>query len=120
MNGLAFYTDSEGNELPLQQYNEKGLPVDVNGRVYSRTNKKPKTTKHYKGLKFHELRHTHATLLIANNVDIKTAQNRLGHAKAATTIDFYAHAQKDRDRMATALFSSLLTTRQSEAKVVNF
>ena len=46
----------------------------------------------YKGLRFHELRHTHATLLIAGGTDVKTVQMRLGHASAEVTMSCYAHA----------------------------
>lgn len=44
------------------------------------------------GLRFHELRHTHATLLISSGVDVKTVQMRLGHASAEITMSCYAHA----------------------------
>ncbi len=40
---------------------------------------------------FHALRHTAATLLIANGSDIKVVQEVLGHAKASMTTDVYAH-----------------------------
>jgi len=60
------------------------------------------------------LRHTHATLLISNNVDIKTVQERLGHAKVATVIDLYAHADKQRDRAASDIFSSLIRPKCNE------
>ena len=46
----------------------------------------------FHGLKFHELRHTHATLLIGDGVDVKTVQHRLGHSSATITMDVYAHA----------------------------
>ncbi len=107
-NGFADYVDEDGRVLPKQQYDEFGVPVDENGRRYSRTNKKTRVKKHYRGLKFHELRHTHATLLIANGIDVKTVQNRLGHATSSMTLDFYAHAQEEQDRSATDLFSKIL------------
>lgn len=107
-NGFGVYVDNEGNEIAPQKYNENGFPVDAEGRPYTRMNKKPKISTHYKGLKFHELRHTQATLLIANGVDIKTVQNRLGHAKAAMTLDFYAHAQEEQDRKAMSVFGGLM------------
>ncbi|MDR3052412.1 MAG: tyrosine-type recombinase/integrase [Coriobacteriales bacterium] len=87
---------------------------------YSRSNKQVKVKKHYVGLKFHELRHTQATLLIANGVDVKTVQERLGHARASTTLDFYAHADEERDRQAASLFSDILSSEHHERKVVNF
>ena len=46
----------------------------------------------WEGLRFHELRHTHATLLIADGVDVKTVQMRLGHSSAVVTMTCYAHA----------------------------
>ena len=40
---------------------------------------------------FRNLRHTHATLLLADGVHPKIVQERLGHAKIATTLDTYSH-----------------------------
>jgi len=40
---------------------------------------------------FHELRHTNGSLLIALGIDVKTVQQRLGHAHAQVTLDVYAH-----------------------------
>jgi integrase len=42
-------------------------------------------------LTFHDLRHTHASLLIKQNVHIKTIQERLGHANIQVTLDTYSH-----------------------------
>lgn len=63
----------------------------------------------YEGLKFHELRHTQATLLISNGADIKTVQNRLGHSTAALTMDIYAHAIEQNDREAADEIGDLLS-----------
>lgn len=51
----------------------------------------------FPGVRFHDLRHTHATLLFANNIDAVAVASRLGHAKADTTLRIYAHALKRRD-----------------------
>ncbi len=48
-----------------------------------------------RGLRFHDLRHTHISLLIANGADIKVIQNRVGHARASMTLDRYGHARPD-------------------------
>ena len=119
-NGFGVFVDEDGNVLPKRRFNEKGFPVDEDGKPYSTSNKKPRVKKYYRGLKFHELRHTHATLLIANKVDIKTVQNRLGHAKAALTLDFYAHADDECDRQASNLFSALLQSEAPRQKAVGF
>ena len=50
----------------------------------------------------HGLRHTSATLLIAQNIDVKTVSGRLGHSETSTTMDIYAHALKKRDEEAAA------------------
>lgn len=62
----------------------------------------------FDGLKFHELRHTHATLLIANGVDIKTVQHRLGHSSSSITMDVYAHALPCKDEEASGKIFSIV------------
>lgn len=42
-------------------------------------------------IRVHDLRHSHASLLISKNVDIATVSKRLGHDKIKTTLDTYAH-----------------------------
>ena len=42
-------------------------------------------------IRFHDLRHTHATHLLANGVHSKVAQERLGHASVGVTLDLYSH-----------------------------
>lgn len=61
-------------------------------------------------LVMHELRHTQATQLLGNGVDIKTVQHRLGHAKASLTLDMYAHAIPANDREAAAIMGGLTGT----------
>ena len=102
---FGMWVDDKGNEI-VERCNARGFPVDANGVPYSRSNKRPK--RHYKGLKLHELRHTQATLLIANNADWKTVQHRLGHAQASTTMNIYAHMVEANDEAAANLIGSLL------------
>lgn len=42
-------------------------------------------------LRLHDLRHTHATLLLASGVNAKIVSERLGHASMAFTLTVYAH-----------------------------
>ena len=46
-------------------------------------------------LRFHDLRHTYATLAIRAGDNIKTVQDNLGHASAAFTLDVYGHVTTD-------------------------
>ena len=58
---------------------------------------------------FHNLRHTAATLLIANGVDVATVSKRLGHADKTTTLNIYTHAIKSADRAAADKLEDILT-----------
>lgn len=42
-------------------------------------------------LRFHDLRHTSASLMLNNGVDVLVASRRLGHAKPSITLDVYGH-----------------------------
>lgn len=44
-----------------------------------------------KDIRFHDLRHTHATQLLQAGVDIKSVSHRLGHSSIRITLDTYAH-----------------------------
>lgn len=57
--------------------------------------------------KFHALRHTSATLLLAGGVNIKQVQNRLGHGNIKTT-QIYIHCIPEADKTATDILRSML------------
>lgn len=61
-----------------------------------------------KPLHFHDLRHTHATLLIMAGVNIKTVSTRLGHASVAITLNRYTHALPQQDKEASEMICSML------------
>jgi integrase len=42
-------------------------------------------------MRFHDLRHTHASLLLVRGVHPKVVSERLGHASIAITLDTYSH-----------------------------
>lgn len=51
-------------------------------------------------LGFHDLRRTNATSLVADGVDVRTAQARLGHSDVRLTLEIYAQATDEGDRKA--------------------
>ena len=59
-------------------------------------------------IRFHDLRHTHASLLLQLGVPIKTISERLGHASVTTTMDTYAHLLPAMDRDAADTFAKIL------------
>ena len=56
----------------------------------------------------HKFRHTQASLLISEGVDILTVSKRLGHAKVSTTLDIYSHVLAKSDEKASNTLDSLI------------
>ena len=60
-------------------------------------------------IRFHDLRHTFATLALQNGVDIKTVSGMLGHFSAGFTLDTYAHVTTSAKREAANTMSCVLS-----------
>lgn len=71
-------------------------------------------------VRFHDLRHTHATLLISKGVDVKTVSERLGHDDVRLTLQQYTHVISEADRKAAVLASNLLKVSDHEIPKENF
>ncbi len=56
----------------------------------------------------HGLRHTSATLLISQNIDVRTVSGRLGHAQTSTTMNIYSHQLKKKDEKAAETLGDIL------------
>ena len=59
-------------------------------------------------IRFHDLRHTAATLLLAQEVHPKVVQERLGHAQINITLDTYSHVLPSMQKEATARLDRVL------------
>ena len=59
--------------------------------------------------RFHDLRHTHASILLASGVPVHVVQSRLGHASIQTTVDTYGHVLPASDAAAGAAVELALT-----------
>lgn len=59
-------------------------------------------------IRFHDLRHTFASILVSENVDIKTVSHKLGHASPSTTYAYYVHDFESTDRASTKLLEDIL------------
>lgn len=57
---------------------------------------------------FHQLRHTSATLLINENVNIREVSKRLGHSNTSTTLNIYTHALQSADKVAADKLSNIM------------
>jgi integrase len=59
-------------------------------------------------IRLHDLRHTHASLLLAAGVPIKVVSERLGHTTIAMTLDVYGHLLPGMDASAAQRFEEIL------------
>jgi len=67
-------------------------------------------------IRFHDLRHTSATMLLSAGVHPKVVQERLGHAQISVTLDTYSHVLPGMQREAAAKFDEMLAPKPAPAK----
>ena len=72
-----------------------------------------------KHIRFHDLRHSCASLMVMNGVPMKQIQERLGHSTFSTTADIYAHLDyKSKERSADrrpVLILTILAAKKAPA-----
>ncbi len=70
-----------------------------------------RTTKKHglKHIRVHDLRHSHASMLINNGVDVLVVSQRLGHSNPTTTLNTYSHLYKEKSVIATKVLETLLS-----------
>jgi integrase len=68
------------------------------------------TTADLPRVRFHDLRHTHASLLIASGEDVKVVSERLGHAHPAFTMHTYQHLLPGMSAAAADRFATMIAT----------
>ena len=87
------------NKLYLVFPNKAGGPIDHNSLL--KRNFYPATEKSKIGaMRFHDLRHTDASLLIDHGENIKYIQSQLGHSSPTVTLNVYAHLMKPTNKAA--------------------
>jgi integrase len=59
-------------------------------------------------IRLHDLRHTHATILLSKGVPVKVVSERLGHANVTTTLQVYGHVMPGDQRRAAEQFAGLV------------
>ena len=89
---------TKGNEFVFQNINIDSITSWF--RYWQEPNGLPR-------IKFHDLRHTHATLLLYAGVDIKTISKRLGHSTIQKTMDVYTHVIQELDANASTLIDTI-------------
>lgn len=102
-----------------------GIPISEANLVFGHPDGSPRTpstiTQQFKrtarkaGLpevRLHDLRHTHASLMLQQGTDIKTISTRLGHSSVAFTMDTYAHLLPGMQKSAMEKFEKALANSQ--------
>lgn len=90
------FVDTEGHFLRKSNVRRRSFLLAL------RKAKLPATTR------FHDLRHTSATLLLLAGVNIKAVSRRLGHASVVITLDTYSHVLPEMDEQAIAAMQRIL------------
>ena len=114
------------NDLDLIFPNEAGQPLNHNNMISRYFNKSLKKAG-IERIRWHDMRHTFAGLLIEQGENIKYIQSQLGHSSPTVTLNVYAHLMKPVNqevacRLENAVFSStghnLVTKTKNELREV--
>lgn len=109
---LSLGTFWNGDNYLFIQENGKQMDISTPNhtfkKIIKRYNKTYPDRNPLPEITLHGLRHTSATLLISQNIDVRTVSSRLGHAECSTTMNIYTHALKKRDEQAAVSLGSLL------------
>lgn len=60
-----------------------------------------------KKIRLHDFRHSHATLLLQNDLYIKEISRRLGHSNTSTTLNIYVHTDKEQEKRVIKTLNSI-------------
>lgn len=107
---LSSYKSKDGlvfcsrNGTPLEYNTIRRAHVNIckkaEIRPYELIDDEGNATTQYKGVSLHALRHTFATRMIENGVDVKTVSELLGHASIEITLNTYVHSTNEAKRKA--------------------
>jgi integrase len=107
------------NDLDLVFPNEAGQPINHNNLVNRHFEPALKKTGLPK-IRFHDLRHTFASLLIEQGENIKYIQTQLGHSSPTVTWNVYAHLMKSTNQEAPSkLENTIFETNGSKTVAKN-
>lgn len=80
--------------------------------IVEETGETPKNYMQLPQITFHGLRHTHATLLIANGENVKVVSERLGHKDITTTLNTYTHVMEEMKNDTASLLDNMFKAKE--------
>jgi integrase len=104
-------TEPAADDLVFTKDDGSWLHPDTFSQLFDRTVARIKVPV----ISLHDLRHTHATLLLKAGVHVKVVSERLGHANVAFTMNVYQHVLPGMQAAAADTFSLLIRNARSEA-----
>jgi len=99
--GIKFIND----RLLFCEYNGKPLKPNTVSQHWTRLLQRL----NYPLVRFHDLRHTHASWMLKKGISPKIIQERLGHSTISTTLDIYSHVTPGMQQEAVKIFDKILT-----------
>jgi integrase len=138
--GRRMVSLSPSAAMLLQEHKDKqeatraslGIPLKDDDMVFSDLEGKPllpDTVSHVwtklvkrtglKGIRLHDARHTHASLMLKQGVHPKVVQERLGHATISTTLDLYSHVTPGLQQAAAEGFDKMVLPKREKEAVEN-
>jgi integrase len=88
------FADPLGEPIPQHRVNYVWRAIRTKARLPS--------------IRFHDLRHSAATLALANGVDVAVVARRLGHSTPSTTLNIYRHVMPSEDKAAAGIMSQVM------------
>lgn len=106
------------DDLDLVFANEVGRPLHA-GNFHRRVHKPLLARAEVPDIRFHDLRHSMATLLYSIGADPQTLKGLVGHSKITTTMDVYTHPVSEVQRVEVNRLARLLSGAEEDATRVN-
>ena len=99
------FKDIYGKEVHLLFTNEYGVPNTPNSLTRSWVDFMKQNKDKIKRIRFQDLRHSSASLLLSEGINMKILQKRLGHSDIKTTLSVYSHITEKDDEKASDVFN---------------
>ncbi len=109
-------TSSKEDDLVFSQEDGKPLLPDTISHAWAKLIKRTGL----KGIRLHDARHSHASLMLKQGIHPKIVQERLGHASIQITLDTYSHVAPGLQEAVAALFDKGLNDEHKNEAVENF
>jgi len=89
--------------------NRLGKPMDHNNIYHTEVKSVRERAALPPAFRFHDLRHTFATLMLSNGASLNVVQETLGHSQVSMTLDVYGHVLPNHQKAAIRRLGDLLS-----------